>query len=82
MWNPFRYFAEQRARDRETLLSALDKIMDAQSRQAEVAIEQSRALRAFIDSYMAISGAPIRRVSDDESEFEAERLEWGLHGES
>lgn len=82
MWSPFKYLREQRERDREVLLVALDKLMMGQARQADVAIEQARALRAFIDSYMNITGAPSSRVCDDESEYEAERLEWGLHGES
>jgi len=82
MFGILKYFREQRDRDRETLLAALDKLTAAQSRQADVAIEQSRALRAFIDSFIVTGEPPSRRVSTDESEAEAERLEWGFHGES
>lgn len=82
MWNPFRTRREERAKDRETLLAALDKIFEAQSRQAEVAIEQSKAMRTFLNSFMVASGAPISRVSTDESEYETERLSWGVIGES
>lgn len=78
----YTYLREERAKDREALLSALDKIMDAQTRQAEVAIEQSRALRTFIDSYLNITGAPISRVSTDATEAEAEQTSWGHYGES
>lgn len=80
--NPFRYFADQRRLDRETLIAALDRILDAQGRQNDVAIEQSRALRAFIDAYVHVTGLPVRRVSTDETEADAEALKWGLHGES
>lgn len=82
MWNPFRAWREERAADREALLAALDKILDAQRMQAEVSIEQSRALRAFIDSYFIAIGTPERRVSTDETEYETEQLQWGAHGES
>jgi hypothetical protein len=82
MLNPFRYFAEQRDKDRETLLTALDRIFEAQNRQADVAIEQARSLRAFIDGYMQVTSAPIRRVYDDEQAAEAEQLQWTYHGES
>lgn len=82
MFNLFRYWRDERAKDREALLLALEKLLDAQNRQAEVSIEQSRALRAFIDSYLNIVSAPVRRVSTDESEASAEELSWGVHGES
>jgi hypothetical protein len=82
MWNPFRYFADQRAADREAFLLALDKILAGQNHQAEVAIEQSRSLRAFVDSFLSITEAPVRRVSTDETEAQAEEQAWGLYGES
>jgi hypothetical protein len=82
VWNPFRTAREERQRDREALLEGLDKILQAQRVQAEVSIEQSRALRAFIDSYFIAIGSPSRRVSTDESEYEAEQISWGVHGES
>lgn len=81
-WNPFRYWQEERAKDRECLLGALDRILAGQNRQAEVSIEQSRALRTFIDSYLNITEAPIRRVSTDETEADSEQTSWGLYGES
>lgn len=76
--NPFTYFAKERQKDRETLIQALDRIFEAQSRQADVAIEQSRTLRTFMDSYMTYAGTPSRRVSTDAVEFETEKLTWGL----
>lgn len=82
MFNPFKYWREERAKDREAMLHALDTILDAQRRQAEVAIEQSRALRGFIDSFLNFTNAPVRRVSTDETEAEAEQLTWGEYGES
>lgn len=78
----FNYLREERQKDRETLIHALDSILSAQTRQAEVAIEQSRALRGFIDSFLSFTDAPVRRVSTDESEAEAEQISWGQYGES
>lgn len=72
--NPFTYFARERQRDRETLLTALDRIFEAQNRAADVAIEQARGMRTFMDFYQNITELPSRRVSDDLSEFEAEKL--------
>lgn len=83
MWNPFKYFQTERQKDRELMLAALAQLLEAQNRQADVAIEQSRALRVFIDSFMVAGSEPTsRRVSTDESECDAEKLSWGLYGES
>lgn len=78
----FAYFREERQKDREAMLHALDSILSAQTRQAEVSIEQSRALRGFIDSFLSFTDAPVRRVSTDESEAETEQVSWGQYGES
>lgn len=80
MWNPFKYFSDERAKDREALLLAFDKIFEAQRDQNAVAIAQARSMCSFIDAFMNVTGATVRRVSTDETEHDAEQSFWQLHG--
>lgn len=78
--NPFKYFSDERAKDREALLLAFDKIFEAQRDQNAVAIAQARSMMAFVNAFMNVTGATTRRVATDETEADQERSFWQLHG--